>query len=86
MPTTKEKITYEATGALSLMLELYTSLPIEKTIPMWNNMLFENQLPPQFRNYAYKLSQEWLIEHSTVEDGLVRLDKEWDDEVKAMKK
>jgi len=44
----------------------------------WNSKWGENEIPSAFRNFAYKVAQEWATGAKTIEDGLAEMQAEWD--------
>lgn len=46
--------------------------------PGWNSKWGENEIPTAFRNFAYKIAQEWATGAKTVEEGLQEMQTEWD--------
>lgn len=85
IPSTKEKMTYEASPQMKEVLDMLADPKVKKSLAI-NNFWGENLLPPQFRNWFYKLAQEWLVKGDFNEEYLKKADVEWDTEVKAMKK
>jgi raffinose/stachyose/melibiose transport system substrate-binding protein len=85
IPSTKEKITYESTPQLQEVLTMMADPNVKKSLQI-NNFWGENQMPQQFRNWFYKLAQEWLIKGDFNVEYMKKADIEWDTEVKAMKK
>jgi raffinose/stachyose/melibiose transport system substrate-binding protein len=45
---------------------------------MMNNFWGKNDLPPDFRNWFYKLVQDMLRGSYTVEEAMKMADREWD--------
>lgn len=80
IPSLIEDISYE-TGE-----QMASALEIAKTADSihlnWNQNIGENELPPNFRNFCYKLVSEWFLNVSTVEDGLKTMDAEWENVTK----
>jgi len=52
--------------------------PAGLRLPNWNAGTGPNELPPNFRNFCYRLAREWCLGISTVDDGLAAMDAEWD--------
>ena len=46
--------------------------------PGWNTKWGDNEIPTAFRNFAYKIAQEWATGAKTVEQGLQEMQTEWD--------
>lgn len=44
----------------------------------WNSKWGENEIPTAFRNFAYKIAQEWATGAKTIEAGLADMQTEWD--------
>jgi raffinose/stachyose/melibiose transport system substrate-binding protein len=44
----------------------------------WNQGIGQNELPPNFRNYCYKLASEWFLNVSSIDEGLKAMDREWE--------
>lgn len=44
----------------------------------WNSKWGENEIPTAFRNFAYKIAQEWATGSKTIEQGLQEMQTEWD--------
>ncbi len=80
IPSTVEEINYKAAPVLEKVLSVYGKVPSKQL--MWNNKVSLNELPPAFRNFAYKTAAELLIGGS-LDEGLKRLDAEWDLEAKS---
>ena len=51
--------------------------------PGWNSKWGENEIPTAFRNFAYKIAQEWATGTKTVEEGLQEMQTEWDVEIQS---
>lgn len=83
--STKEKITYEAMPQMQEVLDMMADPKVKKSLQI-NNFWGDNQIPPQFRNWFYKMAQEWLTKGDFSVDYMKKADAEWDTEVKAMKK
>lgn len=43
----------------------------------WNAKWGDNEIPTAFRNFAYKIAQEWATGTKTVEQGLADMQTEW---------
>jgi hypothetical protein len=46
--------------------------------PGWNSKWGDNEIPSAFRNFAYKIAQEWATGTKTIEQGLEEMQAEWD--------
>lgn len=44
----------------------------------WNAKWGENEIPSAFRNFAYKVAQEWATGAKTIEQGLLEMQTEWE--------
>lgn len=82
IPTTKETITYEASPQMARVLEVMNDPNTIKTL-MINSFWGEDQMPTQWRNWFYKLAQEWLTKGDFSSDYMKKADTEWDANVKA---
>ncbi|MBW7453538.1 ABC transporter substrate-binding protein [Paenibacillus sepulcri] len=83
IPSTKEKVTYEASPQLQKVIDLMADPNVKKSATI-NGFWGENQIPPQFRDWFYKLAQQWVSTGKpSVEDAMKMADEEWDKEVKA---
>jgi raffinose/stachyose/melibiose transport system substrate-binding protein len=85
IPSTKEKITYEASPQLQEVLTMMADPKVVKTLQI-NGFWGENQMPPTWRNWFYKLAQDWLVKGDFSVDYMKKADAEWDAAIKAMKK
>lgn len=77
VPTTKQKydIKYPVAG-MSEVLDAVNKASYKEL--MWNSKWGTNEIPSAFRNFAYKVAQEWSTGTTSIEDGLKKLDAEWD--------
>jgi len=82
IPSTKENIEYEATPQMQDVLKLMADPSVTKSL-MINNWWGENQIPPQFRNWYYKLLQDLVLKNGDVKEYMRKADQEYDTEVKA---
>jgi raffinose/stachyose/melibiose transport system substrate-binding protein len=82
IPTTKEKITYEASPQMARVLEVMNDPNTIKSLQI-NTFWGEDQMPTQWRNWFYKLAQEWLTQGDFSADYMKKADAEWDANVKA---
>lgn len=46
--------------------------------PGWNSKWGDNEIPSAFRNFSYKIAQEWATGSKTIEQGLEEMQAEWD--------
>jgi raffinose/stachyose/melibiose transport system substrate-binding protein len=79
IPSTREPLRYESIQAMEKALDAFNAAKSKQL--MWNSRIGRNELPPSFRNYAYKVSIEWLL-GSPIGEGLKKLDEEWDREAR----
>lgn len=82
IPSTKEQVTYESSEQMQVVLELMADPNVKKSLAI-NNWWGENQIPPQFRNWYYKLLQELVAKDGVVLDYMKQADTEYDNQVKA---
>ncbi|WP_426452457.1 ABC transporter substrate-binding protein [Paenibacillus sp. S-38] len=85
IPATKEKVTYESMPQMKEVIDMMADPKVKKSLQM-NNFWGENLIPPQFRNWFYKMAQEWLTKGDFGTEYMKKADVEWDTEVKAMQK
>ncbi|MBB6733327.1 ABC transporter substrate-binding protein [Cohnella zeiphila] len=82
IPSTKEEVQYESLPQMQDVLKLMSDPNVKKSLPI-NNWWGENQIPPQFRDWYYKLMQELVLKNGDVKEYMKRADAEYDAEVKA---
>nr|WP_248930787.1 extracellular solute-binding protein [Paenibacillus hamazuiensis] len=82
LPTTKENVTYDAGPQMKRVLEVMNDPKTIKSLQI-NSFWGENQMPPQWRNWFYKLAQEWLTKGDFSAEYMKKADAEWDANVKA---
>jgi len=82
IPTTKAEVTYETNEQMKEVLRLMADSSIQKSM-MINNWYGDNAIPPQFRNWFYKLLQELVVGNGDVTDYMKQSDTEYDNNVKA---
>ncbi|MGZ7442330.1 ABC transporter substrate-binding protein [Paenibacillus sp. TH7-28] len=82
IPSTKEQVTYESSEQMQVVLGLMADPNVRKSLAI-NNWWGENQIPPQFRNWYYKLLQELVAKDGDVLEYMKQADTEYDNEVKA---
>ena len=75
LPTLKENITFSSTEQFNETMRI-SEIADDKQLN-WNLGVGNNEMPPNFRNYCYKLVSEWFMDVSTLEDGLAAMDAEW---------
>ncbi|WP_199620618.1 ABC transporter substrate-binding protein [Paenibacillus alkalitolerans] len=80
LPTTAEPITYESTEQFAKVLEYVNDPNVKKSL-MINNWWGDDAIPPQFRNWYYKLMQEMVVENGDVTEYMKRADAEYDNQV-----
>ncbi|MRN54744.1 ABC transporter substrate-binding protein [Paenibacillus monticola] len=82
IPATKENVTYETSEQMQVALDLVADPNVVKSLAI-NNWWGDNLIPPQFRNWYYKLLQELVLENGDVTDYMKKADTEYDTQVKA---
>lgn len=82
IPSTKEQITYESTPQMQDVLKVMADPNVKKSLAI-NNWWGENQIPPQFRNWFYKLMQDLVLKDADVKEYMSKADAEYDTQVKA---
>jgi len=75
-PSTKDKPSYPASEQFTEALRIATTADTKRL--NWNQGVGPNELPPNFRNYCYKLCSEWFLGISSIDDGLRAMDREWE--------
>lgn len=80
LPSTKEKVTYETGEQMQTALSLMADPDVTKSL-MINNWWGDNLIPPDFRNWFYKLLQEMIIRDGDVTEYMKRADREYDRQV-----
>jgi raffinose/stachyose/melibiose transport system substrate-binding protein len=85
IPTTKEKVTYEASPQMKVVLDMMANPKTGKAMQI-NAYWGENQIPPQFRNWFYKLLQEAVTKGDFSVEYMKKADTEYNNQVKAMQK
>jgi len=76
LPSLKIKPSYPTTEQFQEVLRI-ASVADNKQLN-WNQKIEDNELPPNFRNYCYKLASEWFLNVSSIDDGLRAMDREWE--------
>ncbi|WP_373232320.1 ABC transporter substrate-binding protein [Cohnella sp.] len=85
LPATKEAITYEASEQFTQVLAYVNDANVKKSL-MINNWWGEDAIPPQFRNWYYKLMQELVVKKDgDVLEYMKQADTEYDNQVVANK-
>ncbi|MDF9844922.1 MULTISPECIES: extracellular solute-binding protein [unclassified Paenibacillus] len=82
IPSTKEKVTYETGEQMQVALDLIADPNVTKSLAI-NNWWGDNLIPPQFRNWFYKLLQDLVVKDENVSDYMKQADTEYDTQVKA---
>ncbi|UQZ37250.1 ABC transporter substrate-binding protein [Paenibacillus sp. PK3_47] len=82
IPSTKEKVSYEAGEQMQVALDLIADPNVTKSLAI-NNWWGENLIPPQFRNWFYKLLQDLVVKDENVAEYMKQADTEYDAQVKA---
>ncbi|MBW4080316.1 ABC transporter substrate-binding protein [Paenibacillus sp. S150] len=81
LPSTKEKVTYETGEQMKEALRLVADPDVTKSL-MINNWWGDNLIPPEFRNWFYKLLQEMVVNDGNVAEYMKRADLEYDRQVR----
>ncbi|WP_375103210.1 ABC transporter substrate-binding protein [Paenibacillus sp. RS8] len=82
IPSTKEKVTYDTSEQMQVALDLIADTNVVKSLAI-NNWWGDNLIPPQFRNWYYKLLQDLVVKDGDVTKYMQDADKEYDNQVKA---
>lgn len=82
IPSTKEKVTYETSEQMQVALDLIADTSVTKSLAI-NNWWGDNLIPPQFRNWYYKLLQDMVVNDADVTEYMKKADTEYDNQVKA---
>lgn len=82
IPSTKENVTYEAMPQMQDVLTLMADPTVKKSLAI-NQWYDQNQIPPSFRNWFYKLMQDLVLKDGDVKAFMAQADKEYDTEVAA---
>ncbi|KUP26149.1 extracellular solute-binding protein [Paenibacillus sp. DMB5] len=82
IPSTKEKVTYETGEQMQVALDLIADPNVTKSLAI-NNWWGDNLIPPQFRNWFYKLLQDLVVKNENVTNYMKQADTEYDAQVKA---
>lgn len=82
IPTTKAEVTYETNDQMKEVLRLMADSSIPKSM-MINNWYGDNAIPPQFRNWFYKLLQDLVVSDADIAEYMKQSDTEYDNNVKA---
>ncbi|MCL6602961.1 MAG: extracellular solute-binding protein [Paenibacillus sp.] len=82
IPSTKEKVTYETGEQMKTALDIIADPAVTKSLAI-NNWWGDSQIPPQFRNWYYKLMQDLVAKDANVAEYMKHADTEYDNEVKA---
>lgn len=78
-PTTDIEITFENEITNKMLAALDSAQTVEQG---WNAKWGVNEIPSAFRNFAYKVAQEWATGAKTIEQGLEEMQAEWDVQIK----
>ncbi|MCR8657554.1 ABC transporter substrate-binding protein [Paenibacillus endoradicis] len=84
IPTTAAEVSYDTNEQMEEVLKIMADPSIQKSM-MINNWYGENAIPPQFRNWFYKLLQELVVNNGEVANYMKQSDTEYDSNVKANK-
>lgn len=82
IPTTSAEVTYETGEQMKEVLRLMSDDTVVKSLGL-ANWYGENAIPPQFRNWFYKLLQELVLKNGDVTEYMKQADAEYDNNVKA---
>ncbi|WP_139997083.1 ABC transporter substrate-binding protein [Paenibacillus paridis] len=82
LPSTAIEVSYETGEQMKEVLRLINDETVIKSLAI-NNWYGENAIPPQFRNWFYKLLQELVLKNGDVTDYMKQADTEYDSNVKA---
>ncbi|MBD2872310.1 extracellular solute-binding protein [Paenibacillus sp. IB182493] len=82
IPTTTAEVTYETGEQMKEVLRLMSDDSVVKSLGL-ANWYGENAIPPQFRNWFYKLLQELVLKDGDVTEYMKQADAEYDNNVKA---
>jgi raffinose/stachyose/melibiose transport system substrate-binding protein len=82
IPTTAAEVTYETGEQMEEVLRLMGDESVVKSLGL-ANWYGENAIPPQFRNWFYKLLQELVLKDGDVTEYMKQADTEYDNNVKA---
>jgi raffinose/stachyose/melibiose transport system substrate-binding protein len=80
LPSLKNKPAYETTEQFREVLRIAATADNKQL--NWNQKTGVNELPPNFRNYCYKLASEWFLNVSSIDEGLRGMDREWENATK----
>ncbi|WP_379151626.1 ABC transporter substrate-binding protein [Paenibacillus sp. sgz5001063] len=80
LPSTKAKISYETGEQMQTALSLMADPDVTKSL-MINNWWGDNLIPPDFRNWFYKLLEEMVLNDGNVAEYMKRADQEYDRQV-----
>ncbi|KAI7248978.1 hypothetical protein KC345_g11792, partial [Hortaea werneckii] len=81
VPSTKQELQRAAGEQMQVVLDLMADPKVTKSL-MINNWWGDNLIPPQFRNWFYKLLQEMVVKDGDVLEYMKRADTEYDRQVK----
>jgi raffinose/stachyose/melibiose transport system substrate-binding protein len=71
----KEKYSYQTNEQFQEVLRIAATADNKQL--NWNQKPGPNELPPNFRNFCYKLVSEWFLGVSAIDAGLRTMDQEW---------
>ncbi|WNS44896.1 extracellular solute-binding protein [Paenibacillus sp. MMS20-IR301] len=77
IPSTKVKVARETSEQMQTVLELMADPQVTKSL-MMNIWWGDNLIPPQFRNWFYKLLQDMVVQDGDVLEYMKRADTEYD--------
>ncbi|QYR19468.1 ABC transporter substrate-binding protein [Paenibacillus sp. sptzw28] len=85
IPSTSAYISYKTTQPMRKVLAIMNDPKTKKSL-MMSSFWGKNDLPPDFRNWFYKLVQDMLSGSYTVEEAMKMADREWDRQEAALPK
>lgn len=82
IPSIADTLEYKVSEQTQQVLDIVADPNIKKSM-MINNWYGDNAIPPQFRNWYYKLLQELVVNNGDVLQYMKQADTEYDNNVKA---
>ncbi len=82
IPSISAKLEVNTNEQMQQVLDVVANEDIQKSM-MINQWFGENAIPPQFRNWFYKLLQELVVSNADVTEFMKQADTEYDNNVKA---
>ncbi|HPF86644.1 MAG TPA: extracellular solute-binding protein [Candidatus Limiplasma sp.] len=74
-PVTNIDISFDSEIVNKMVATLNAADSVEQG---WNGKWGDNEIPSAFRNFAYKVAQEWATGSKSIEQGLEEMQTEWD--------